>query len=595
MLNNFEFQRYIQAIADNAGVSVQWTHDTEPCTDGKTIFMPAGKLSDTEEDWQLRLWWAVHEAGGHHRFTDFNINKGKNVHAGNSLLGFIHNALEDIRIDTLNAAQYEGDRVLGNWAIGKELDKLVDVAFKHKNSDKAENAIPLVQFMADFYATHGFENAAAFDGKFSKFLGTEGKERVSALKKYAEEMHDVATITDPTKGTKATYELAKRIFEEVYKQDAKKEEERCQAEAGKKKKEKAGGEGGEGKQEGKGDGKDGDKEGEGKGKGKHGKAAPGEEENGDGEIESVDYSDFINDKHHERNEGKGHHVNYDPYRDYNKPYMPPSFSAYKTIDFTKGESAGGGGHTSYQHYYNYNEQFGNRVRQLLQVRDRARWEYARKSGQMHRPALHRVVIKDAPGFNQRIFKKKIVSDTLNTAITVLIDSSGSMSGDKYGHAIAAACMLNESLGNTLHMPIEILGFTEWGKTPVNFIHRKHNDRLVSKEKLVVGLEDAGRRLLNNADGDSILWAYDRLCQRKEKRKLLIVISDGSPAYSGTRGDIVKYTKDVVARIQDERKVEVYGIGVMDSNVRMFYKDNCVIHSSSELEPALLNLIERKVV
>ena len=98
---------------------------------------------------------------------------------------------------------------------------------------------------------------------------------------------------------------------------------------------------------------------------------------------------------------------------------------------------------------------------------------------------------------------------------------------------------------------------------------------------------------SNADGESILWAYHRLIQQPNPRKLLIVLSDGSPA--GGNGGIVQFTKKTIKEIERQKQCEIYGIGIMDSNVKHFYSNWAVINHADELEGALLKLISDYII
>lgn len=635
MLNNYEFQRYITTIAHNNGLKVVWTDETEPRASHDSIFIPRGTMSDTEDMWKQRLFFAVHEAGGHQRFTDFGFMQGKYLNAKNSLLGFIHNACEDVRVDYLNAAEFDGDRQLTDEVMGKHFDEIVAaVASKSRSADPnaqayIENATPIMEFMVHADADM-FRSYDATRGKFAAFLRTpEAQQRFDKLcntNKYMDEMHHARTIRDPRRGTKATWDLAVRIFEELFDGDAEKEQERAkqQAQGGKgKEKQEGNGEGkdkGDGKPSDKGQGQDKgqgkEKSEDGKGNGKSeskdkGEASGEGKETGDGDASDradteykhveVDWSEGMHDGEGRNNSRTDQTINANWGKRYRSgQYTPAIFNEHKVIDCSK---PGYGGQFPYgsrdrdisSALEKTNPGFANQVRQKLQVRDRSRYEYAKKRGVMHRPSLHRVLIKDAPGYNERVFKNKVVSDTLNIAITVLVDSSGSMSGRKYEHACASAVLLNESLGNTLHIPLEIVGFTEWSTQPANIVHRTHDSKLLSRDKLVESLERAGGCLATNPDGENISWAYERLVRRKEKRKLMIVISDGQPADCGRRGDPAVYLKHVVSTIEREKRVEIYAVGVQDESVKHFYKEYSIINSSAELESTLLQLIDRKVV
>ena len=164
-------------------------------------------------------------------------------------------------------------------------------------------------------------------------------------------------------------------------------------------------------------------------------------------------------------------------------------------------------------------------------------------------------MKDAGKYSQHVFKKKITSDVLDTAVTVLCDTSGSMSGDKYAHTVIAAVQLSNTLGNTLHIPTEILGFTEHECRNTMFIHRDFGTKLLAPEILAQRMAHAGDYMSQNCDGDSVVFAYNRLLVQKNKRKVLIVLSDGSPA-SSKGGDVYTYTKDVVKAIEGDKRVDI---------------------------------------
>jgi len=68
------------------------------------------------------------------------------------------------------------------------------------------------------------------------------------------------------------------------------------------------------------------------------------------------------------------------------------------------------------------------------------------------------------------------------------------------------------------------------------------------------------------DGEALDWACARLVARAEARRILIVVSDGSPMDSATAQAndpfyLDNHLKDVVARHEAARDVEVLGLGV----------------------------------
>ncbi len=71
-----------------------------------------------------------------------------------------------------------------------------------------------------------------------------------------------------------------------------------------------------------------------------------------------------------------------------------------------------------------------------------------------------------------------------------------------------------------------------------------------------------------------------------------MFSDGQP--TDGNGDPVYYLTKVVKGIEQESPIDIVGIGIMDKNVRRFYKEHYIINQIGELEHALLATIERKL-
>jgi len=68
------------------------------------------------------------------------------------------------------------------------------------------------------------------------------------------------------------------------------------------------------------------------------------------------------------------------------------------------------------------------------------------------------------------------------------------------------------------------------------------------------------------DGEAVDWACNRMLARGEARRILVVISDGSPAdgATGLANDpfyLDNHLKDVVARREQQGAVEILGLGV----------------------------------
>ena len=334
------------------------------------------------------------------------------------------------------------------------------------------------------------------------------------------------------------------------------------------------------------------------------------------EAESeVDYSDLMVHDHDatipEEDRYAGVKINYEPDKEYD-PYIPYSVDRHITIDLYNNKYSGSSRtlmgrekrfntilydadrYSSLAKLYPFDNvnatRLSKRLARLLKVDSRSKYVYGQKKGKLHSKNLYRVAL-NVPGHSERVFKKKIISDVLDTAVTVMLDCSGSMTGEKILHGGRALMLLSELL-NSVKIDHELLGFTDIGDL-VNFIFKPFGAPY-NKNKIVEGLTKSTDIMSQNADGESILWAVSRLIRRSERRKLLIVLSDGSPA-GGQGGDIDKFTRDVVKDVESSGTVEICGIGILDRNVKRIYNDHYVIRDVEELEDALLNVIKRKVL
>jgi cobalamin biosynthesis protein CobT len=172
-----------------------------------------------------------------------------------------------------------------------------------------------------------------------------------------------------------------------------------------------------------------------------------------------------------------------------------------------------------------------------------------------------------------------------------------MSGDKLYNALASTVLMNE-VCSTLNIPLEILGFTDTVTSkavPMMFIFKAFNDLKVSTDKLEEYFAKASVCMRGNPDGENILWAYQRLLQRKEKNRLLIVMSDGDPAATKKSWGLYEFTHKVIREIEQQNKVNLYGLGILHDAVKKLYKNNSVVNNTADIPTKLLSLIERKIV
>ena len=165
--------------------------------------------------------------------------------------------------------------------------------------------------------------------------------------------------------------------------------------------------------------------------------------------------------------------------------------------------------------------------------------------------------------------------------------------------MASTLLVNE-VCSTLNIPIEILGFTD-GYTPgmdiapVMFVYKNFSDLKIDNERIKGCFSTSSLYMYGNPDGENILWAHNRLVRRKEKKKLLIVMSDGSPAASKSSTGLESFTLKAIREIENSKLVDIYGLGLCSNSVEYFYKARSVVNIPEDIPSKLLELIERKIV
>lgn len=236
-----------------------------------------------------------------------------------------------------------------------------------------------------------------------------------------------------------------------------------------------------------------------------------------------------------------------------------------------------------------------KVRKHLIAASQTRTQVGLRKGKLNASKISRMYAntsKEQP----RMFKQNVAT-TLKTdiAITIMVDRSGSMrEGGKYLTAAACAIAVSEVLA-TMDIKNEILCYTTSGYEIENVILKTFEERFVSRDRMAERFANGDVGMGANADGESIMWGATRLMVRPEPDKLMLVFSDGRPAYSGGIGNSHKYLKDVVGKIEEAKGVDILGIGIKSSAVESYYKRSKVLWNLDALEEVVINLLKEKII
>ena len=241
------------------------------------------------------------------------------------------------------------------------------------------------------------------------------------------------------------------------------------------------------------------------------------------------------------------------------------------------------------------------------------WKFDQEEGYIDSSKLANLV---ANSKNLQIFKSEHENTEKNTIVSLLLDNSGSMRGKP----IITSAITTEIITKVLEkckVNVEILGFTtrEWkggqskkkwelnGKIDKpgrlnDLLHIIYKDADLTwnncKNNLGLILKDG--LLKENIDGEAVKWAYKRLINRKERKKILIVISDGAPVDDSTLSnnppDILdNHLKETVDEIQKAKSIKLVAIGI-GHDVSKYYKNAFVIDDAENLGDIIIeNLIK----
>ena len=552
-------------------------HQNLPRTDGTTLFVPQPQPTFSVGDWHIwndALW---HEIG--HNMPEnrdiFPLIRDQKIDT-KSIFGMCLNIIDDYRVDKLRCNKYYGMREACAYTIPVHNRRIAD-KMKAGDCGKDVNIQIMTTLLAfDIKARGDYMPSlrgqeAILESKFEGMCAAWYKQLCDEyLERYCN--HETG---------EQELETLRDIFRNVFKIPPESKGDGTATGKGKGKGKPEEGEAQEGDGAGGDANGDGDDSEEGKGKG----------------AGSIKYEDLLRHPHTEIESGKGSPVRIE-YEDHKetRPYIPHTDTSNKIVDYTKGENHDAGDAypgTTQSQVMRKLEQLNidaitGQARRLLQVETRKRPHFNQKAGRLDTSKLYRVTLPES-SVSEKLFKTKQQSNALDTAVSVLIDFSGSMQAMGKITIAASAAVALEKLFKTLRVNCEILGFTEgYGYKNYTYVFKPFC-KTVTDINLIESMVKASNLMSNNCDGDNIVVAHNRLIHQKEPRKVLLVLSDGSPA--GGKGDIDGFTKRVIQDIEKSREVDIIGIGICDTNVKRLYKSNRVVDNVEDLPQKLIETLE----
>jgi cobaltochelatase CobT len=218
--------------------------------------------------------------------------------------------------------------------------------------------------------------------------------------------------------------------------------------------------------------------------------------------------------------------------------------------------------------------------------------------------------------SENIYKQREDSDDIDTAVIILIDHSMSMSHGRIIMAAKACVALASALENT-NISYAIQGFTTNSRgmskrnvpegtnvdlydsfSPlVKIRYKEFGDKLSRVKGSLGGItETFGNCAEYNVDGLSVDQSGRELLRRPEKRKVLMVLSDGQPAdkYMSKcveeRTEYQSHLGSVVLSLMSDG-IDVFGIGIESDAVSDYYPKYAILNNLNDLESKVISKMD----
>lgn len=234
------------------------------------------------------------------------------------------------------------------------------------------------------------------------------------------------------------------------------------------------------------------------------------------------------------------------------------------------------------------------MERVLKVKENRRFSFEKERGLLNTRSLSSLCINK--GYRTP-FKQFSKTDTTNVAVSLVIDCSGSMRGNKIEVARQTGLAFGESL-KALGISFEMVGFN------TDTSHEMYNDTRALTAADTARFNRFGEKLIHmvfksfesndlsgickaesggaNADGESITWAAKRLALRKEKRKIMFVLSDGQPAHGGANQVVLAGDLKRVINMLPTAGIEPIGIGICTEDPKLFYPNYVIVTDVNKL-------------
>lgn len=240
------------------------------------------------------------------------------------------------------------------------------------------------------------------------------------------------------------------------------------------------------------------------------------------------------------------------------------------------------------------------LRRALTTAGKTRFKSGRQDGMID-PS--RIAVAQMGGLDYH--KRKVKGEIIDTALSILVDCSGSMGGGSMQVCQQMSLALESALSGTL-VKHEIVGFTtasedqadDTFKTMVAANQANGGDahfRAIgmyefrkfgqSYNTALMGIGNMTRAYMGGTPtGDAMLLAHDRLARRKERRHVMMVLTDGC----SDDAERVQQAVDAISACN----VTVIGVGICSDHVQDEFENHVVINDIKDLPAVMMSKITK---
>ncbi len=240
------------------------------------------------------------------------------------------------------------------------------------------------------------------------------------------------------------------------------------------------------------------------------------------------------------------------------------------------------------------------LERAIAARSIVMWTPGHRSGKLFAPALYKLVTGD-----ERVFRRREEAMSKDVAVSLVVDCSGSMTGDNKAPTAATASYALCEVLTRMGIKNEVIGFTTTSYEPILRssteeysreeaiympIFKAFNDKFDMTARLRMVKMFENHWMADNVDGESLNYAAQRLMAQNTKRKIMIVLSDGYPAAYGNNRDLCKHLKATVEDLS--KRISIVGIGIKSNAVEDYYPKSVVLNKVEELPTTVVRELQK---